>query len=94
MTRLAPWRAAAHVLVWLGLSCAATGCVDDPGEIQPQFVEGFGRLCVAEKDCSQGVRCFTFSGGNRRCTVPCKFDGECPAGTQGRKCDGQGYCLP
>jgi hypothetical protein len=94
MNRSAPWRSTAVLRVGLGIASLLTGCVADPESIHPQFVEGFGRLCVAERDCSEGVRCFTFSAGNRRCTVPCKFDAECPAGAKGRKCDGQGYCLP
>lgn len=59
-----------------------------------QQVDGFGRNCVTASDCQTGVLCFTFGDGDRRCTVTCRFDGECPAGATGARCDGQGYCKP
>jgi hypothetical protein len=74
---------------------AIAGC-DASAPFTPvrQQVDGFGRVCVTEADCQTGVLCFTFGDGERRCTVTCRFDGECPAGDGGARCDGQGYCKP
>lgn len=69
-------------------------CESEQVAISPIPIEGFGRLCEADVDCSGSARCFTFASGSPSCTVPCRFDAECPTGSAGRRCDSQGYCLP
>jgi spore coat protein A len=51
----------------------------------------FGATCGANADCETNV-CFAFGDGTSHCTVACADATTCPAGTQGPKCNGKGYC--
>jgi MYXO-CTERM domain-containing protein len=51
----------------------------------------FGATCVSNSDC-QTTLCFLFGDGTSHCTQPCTESSSCPAGLQGQKCNGKGYC--
>ena len=51
----------------------------------------FGAACSCETECSAGL-CAEFGDGTRHCSVNCDADADCPQGTQGRKCNGRGFC--
>ncbi|HEY3351978.1 MAG TPA: hypothetical protein VGQ83_01895 [Polyangia bacterium] len=53
----------------------------------------FGAACTDPAQCASNV-CFTFGDGSRLCTLQCTAPDQCPAGSQGQKCNGQGYCRP
>lgn len=56
------------------------------------YVE-FGKTCAADAECGIG-RCIAFGNGQVWCTLSCAGDQDCPAGSQGRKCNNKGYCRP
>lgn len=73
---------------------------DGPGPSDggaPDAAEGalpFGATCGAPAECETGV-CYLFGDGTMHCTRTCDDGGagdDCPLGTQGRKCNGKGYC--
>ena len=51
----------------------------------------FASCCTANSECTSGV-CFKFGDGTQACTEKCKTAADCPSGSQGKKCNGQGYC--
>ncbi len=69
-----------------GGDAADGGCEGDPG------VGVFGDDCTVDDDCASCV-CFEFGTGTW-CTIRCTSDDDCPEGSQGRKCNGYGYCRP
>ena len=53
----------------------------------------FGTACVDDSTCGIG-KCIAFGTGDKLCTLPCQDASECPVGSQGQKCNQQGYCRP
>jgi hypothetical protein len=53
----------------------------------------FGAACSDDCACASGV-CFMFGDGTHACTLKCTSNDTCPSGSQGKKCNGQGYCRP
>lgn len=51
----------------------------------------FGECCTAASECASGV-CWKFGDGSQSCTLKCSTAADCPSGSQGQKCNGQGYC--
>jgi spore coat protein A len=51
----------------------------------------FGAACAADGACASGW-CAAFGDGSQHCTVSCAQDQVCPEGSQGRKCNGKGFC--
>jgi hypothetical protein len=52
----------------------------------------FGAACSSDSECESGT-CWEFGVG-AMCTIACQEDGECPDGSEGQKCNNQGYCRP
>jgi spore coat protein A len=93
----------ALALVW-GASCgvpagdvadagdAATTSASEVGAIERMSDKlAFGAICAADGDCETDT-CFLFGDGTKRCTQACADATSCPAGSQGPKCNGKGYC--
>ena len=55
---------------------------------------GFGATCTINGDCEAAFICYAFGDGSKLCTKACTADTECPTGSQGQKCNKQGYCRP
>ena len=51
----------------------------------------FGERCSTNAECASNL-CFTFGDGSQLCTLVCSSSDQCPSGSQGRKCNAQGYC--
>ena len=88
------------VLTAFALMTAMMACADDP---DPMTGDGsFGATCAAVVDtgsteCDSGVCTDAFDQvGHPVCSVKCTAgDGStCPAGSEGMKCNGKGYCKP
>jgi len=89
--------------LWLALSIGSVAChgADSSKTIVPTDAEpwdgapyaDFGKSCTADSDCHGGT-CFAFGDGTQLCTFPCTTAEQCPAGSQGKKCNGQGRCRP
>ena len=79
---------------------AATGCggesVHDPTDVCTAHDAGlsYGGACTLNNDCASCV-CHYFDGDHvTQCTISCKTDTECPLGSEGHKCSGEGFCKP
>jgi len=81
----------ALVTAWV-LSFAGCSSDDDPVVCPDAGAKVFGDTCAASCECSAGLECFTFGDGTTTCTPTCTTDEECPEGSQGHKCNGQGRC--
>lgn len=78
----------------LMLTCALGACSsEDAGCGGDARDRAFGACCTASEQCSDGV-CHTFGSGARLCTMKCPSADACPAGSEGKKCNGQGVCKP
>jgi len=79
------------------LSASACGGKKDPGPdagaCADAGTKGFGEACASACECSSLV-CFAFGDGTSSCTLNCSSNTECPSGSQGQKCNGQGACRP
>jgi hypothetical protein len=53
--------------------------------------KAFGDPCNANDQCATHI-CHKFGDGTQACTRACKQNSDCPAGSQGQKCNGQGVC--
>lgn len=80
------------VLFGTWLAVAACG-QNDPAPVCTDAggTKEFGARCSAACECASNF-CFTFGDGTSTCTIECSADEECPVGSQGRKCNGQGVC--
>jgi hypothetical protein len=70
------------------------GARNDGAAVDAQDAAGalpFGATCVSNSDC-QTTLCFLFGKGTSHCTQPCSSNADCPAGSQGQKCNGKGTC--
>jgi spore coat protein A len=74
-------------------SVADSGSVSDAGSAADggSTVLPFGAACTDDAGCASGW-CALFGNGSMHCTVGCTQSSECPAGTQGQKCNGKGFC--
>jgi len=52
----------------------------------------FGAECSSDSECESGT-CWEFGVG-AMCTLSCQDASECPEGSEGQKCNNQGYCRP
>lgn len=68
------------------LPVADTGATDG-GETKLEFAAP----CESSDQCKSGI-CYEFGDGTKGCTQKCESSGECPSGSQGRKCNNQGVC--
>jgi hypothetical protein len=75
------------------------GCSDDGGSATPDAATGcavdgggaFGDTCTDACGCASGV-CHQYGDGTRACTLSCTMDSQCPAGSEGMKCNNMGVC--
>ena len=51
----------------------------------------FGDCCTEGSQCASGV-CHKYGDGTQACTQKCSTAADCPEGSQGKKCNGQGVC--
>ena len=51
----------------------------------------FAAPCQANDQCMSGL-CFSFGDGTMACTITCTTSDQCPAGSQGKKCNNKGVC--
>lgn len=51
----------------------------------------FAEPCRSDCECLSDL-CFTYGDGTSACTIECSADDDCPEGSQGNKCNGQGVC--
>jgi spore coat protein A len=64
------------------------GCTDADG-CDPLLP--FGATCTDDPQCATSI-CFQFGDGSQHCTQACTDSTSCPAGQQGSKCNGKGFC--
>jgi hypothetical protein len=53
----------------------------------------FGSCCTDNAQCTSNL-CFAFGDGTQACTQTCNSNNDCPAGSQGKKCNNQNVCRP
>jgi len=90
------------LVVFLASLAAGCGCGSSstPGDAGPADAAAtgdaadlpFGADCTDNTQCASGV-CIQFGQG-RWCTLACTDASQCPVGSQGQKCNLQGYCRP
>ena len=69
------------------------GSSDDAGTHDGKTTDkAFGEACSEDLECQTGT-CWEFGVGDM-CTFACEEDSECPEGSEGQKCNKQGYCRP
>jgi hypothetical protein len=91
------WSVFAFLLVAGAMSGCSSDAVRPPvdaggaGGADAQAGLPFGAACASDPSC-QSNRCATFGDGSQHCTIGCARDEDCPAGSQGSKCNGKGFC--
>jgi hypothetical protein len=74
------------------LSATACGDDDDAGNCADAAATNvFADPCSTDCECASNL-CFTYGDGTSACTIECSSNDECPEGSQGKKCNGQGVC--
>lgn len=53
----------------------------------------FGAACTDGAECEDQI-CHEFGNGGSLCTMACEVPGDCPAGSDGSKCNNKGVCKP
>lgn len=64
---------------------------DDAPVCTDAGAKAFAEPCATDCECASGV-CFTFGNGTTVCSLECSSNDECPPGSEGQKCNGQGFC--
>lgn len=67
------------------------GAVLDAPPIDAPGLLPFGAACTDNAQCESDL-CYAFGDGTQACTQTCTVDDDCPAGSQGQKCNLQGVC--
>ena len=83
------------IILCLGLcSCGSSdSSSDDAGSGDGSSGDKvFGASCSTDSECESGT-CWEFGVGGM-CTLVCQEDSACPEGSEGQKCNNQGYCRP
>lgn len=80
-------------LVVVALGAAVAGCQGASTCDLTGTGRAFGACCTEDAECLDGV-CHEFGDGTESCTKACTADANCPAGSQGQKCNAQGVCRP
>lgn len=84
------------LLLSVAIVLAGCGC---GGKEEPEAVDAapgslqFGDDCSSAVQCESGV-CFEFGDGSQLCSSTCTADDQCPDGSRGHHCNGEGYCRP
>ena len=64
---------------------------DGGGDASAGGTRGFAEPCESSDQCKSGI-CYQFGDGTKGCSQQCTAAEECPSGSQGQKCNREGYC--